>query len=192
MLSAQLQLPLPLASPMSRRPAARRSPGVPGLPATSPLPGCGGAGETLPLAWVYRAVASSLPADASVEVEAIELIAAAAGEFLALVAQRAAVGGGGSGCLDAAATLRALRELGYGWHERALYSFWTAQAQVGGCAGAGAASAGTGVGARGDGAVATEAAAPAAKEGAGAAVGAHGAEAPAALAPHGLDDSGAQ
>ena len=177
---------------MSRRPAARRSPGVPGLPATSPLPGCGGAGETLPLAWVYRAVASSLPADASVEVEAIELIAAAAGEFLALVAQRAAVGGGGSGCLDAAATLRALRELGYGWHERALYSFWTAQAQVGGCAGAGAASAGTGVGARGDGAVATEAAAPAAKEGAGAAVGAHGAEAPAALAPHGLDDSGAQ
>ena len=93
------------------------------LPSTLPLPGCSG-GETLPLPWVYRVLSAALPAEASVEVEAIQLIAASAGEYVALLFQQAASSGGG--VVDAAGLFRAQRELGYGSHEELLHLWRTA------------------------------------------------------------------
>jgi len=81
------------------------------LPEFSPLPGTDGFGETLPLSWVYRAISRSLPPNSSVELEAVELIASAAGEFLALLSFQAR--GSGNQLLDAHSLFRALRELGF-------------------------------------------------------------------------------
>lgn len=101
------------------------------LPLTAPLPNCGGQGETLPLPWVYRSISSVLPPDATIELEAIELIAAAVGEFLALVTQQAAAGAPG-GVVDSAALLRALRELGYDSYEELLAHFYNRAVLTGG------------------------------------------------------------
>lgn len=123
------------ASPAMKRTADPR------LPLTSPLPGCEGQGETLPLPWVYKSIQRVLPEEARIELEAVELIAAAAGEFLALASFQAG-GRVEGGALDASSLFRAMRELGFERHEE-LLAGWYNKRVLEGAGGGGAASAAT-------------------------------------------------
>ena len=121
----------------------KRSSSDPRLPLTSPLPGCEGQGETLPLPWVYKTIQRSLPGEVRVELEAVELIAAAAGEFLALASFQAG-GRVEDRALDASSLFRAMRELGFERHEELLAGWYNRCVLEGGRSGGGGGGGGGG------------------------------------------------
>ena len=83
------------------------------LPFGSASPAPAGAAPALPPAWVYRVMAAALPPAASVEVEAVQAVACAAGEFIAFLSHAAREEAGPAGAVGAGQVLGALDALGY-------------------------------------------------------------------------------
>jgi hypothetical protein len=99
---------------------------------TFPSGAVGDATNSLPLEWVWRTMARALPPRASIDSEAVHLVAASAGEFIALLceAARAAEGRGdgvGASAVGVPAVLGALSDIGFSKHEALLRAFVDAQ-----------------------------------------------------------------
>lgn len=94
---------------------------------TFPSGAVGDASNSLPVEWVWRTMARALPPRASIDAEAVHLVAASAGEFIALLSAAARSAEGAGEPVGASAVLGALSDIGFTKHEALLRAFVDSQ-----------------------------------------------------------------